>query len=185
MGKGRQAQALGRIIDAYDYFMDAGFNSLVSQSRRPNSPSRSQYAQAIRYPSTTPQSFGTRSQLDAQTLVRCGVGRGVLNIANFTAYGSIEFRQHNGTLDGHKITTWALLLGRLVAWATTQEHPNFAKDLRNYSPDLNGLMELLNLGTDLVRDLNARASQTRGWMPQNRYAEAYLNFQVGLNGVDA
>lgn len=182
MGAGRQAQALGRIIDAYDYFMDAGFNSLVSQSRRPNSPNNAHYARAIRYPSSTPQSFGTRSQSDAQHLIRCGVGRGILNISNFDTNGTIEFRQHNGTLDGHKITTWALLLGRVVAWATTQEHLNFAKDLRNFTPDLNGLIELLNLGSDLVRDLTARASQTRGWMPNNRYSEAYLSFNRGVVG---
>jgi len=184
MGAGRQAQALGRIVDAYDYFMDAGFNSLVSSSRRPGSPSASQYADSI-YFRRGAQSFGTRTQTEAKELQRFGVGRGVLNIANFTTYGSIEFRQHNGTLNGKKITNWALLCGRLVSWATTQEHPNFAKDLRNFSPDLNGLMDLLNLGTELRRDLTARAAETRGWMPSNRYADAYITFQAGLTGVEA
>tara|TARA_R110000824_G_scaffold16434_7_gene68123 strand:+ start:2483 stop:3037 length:555 start_codon:yes stop_codon:yes gene_type:complete len=184
MGAGRQAQALGRIVDAYDYFMDAGFNALVSASRRPGNPRASDYARAIYYRSGG-QSFGTRNQAEAKDLQRCGVGRGVLNIANFTTYGSIEFRQHNGTLNGSKITNWALLCGRLVSWATTQEHPNFAKDLRNFSPDLNGLMDLLNVGTELRRDLFARAAETRGWMPDNRYADEYINFQAGLVGVEA
>jgi len=184
MGKGRQAQAIGRIVDAYDYFMDAGFNSLVSESRRPWSPSRTTYAQPIDFPRATPQSFGTRSQTDAKGLLLRGIGRGVLHLGNFNQYGSIEFRQHNGTLNGHKITNWALLVGRLVSWAITDAHPNFAKDLRNFSPDLNGLMELLNLGTELRRDLTARASQTTGWMPDNRYAQAYMDFQQGLAGTE-
>ena len=80
---------------------------------------------------------------------------------------------------GAKITNWALLCGRIVSWATTQEHPNFAKDLRNFTPDLAGLMDLLNLGTELRRDLTARASETRGWMPRNRYADEYIQFQQG------
>ena len=181
MGKGRQAQAIGRIVDLYDYFMDDGFNSLVSASRRPGSPSQSGYAD--RYSIHGGQSFGVRSQEAAKTLLRYGIGRGVLNISNFTSNGTIEFRQHNGTLNGAKITNWALLCGRIVSWATTQEHPNFAKDLRNFSPDLAGLMDCLNLGTELRRDMTARASETRGWMPNNRYAQAYIEFQQGLGLV--
>ena len=182
MGKGRQAQAIGRIVDLYDYFMDAGFNSLVSSSRRPGSPSQSGYANRMSIPGG--QSFGTRSQDSAKQLLRYGIGRGVLNIGNFTSNGTIEFRQHNGTLNGAKITNWALLCGRIVSWATTQEHPNFAKDLRNFTPDLAGLMDLLNLGTELRRDLTARAAETTGWMPANRYAQAYIEFQQGL-GLEA
>lgn len=177
MGKGRQAQAIGRIVDLYDYFMDAGFNSLVSESRRPGSPSQSGYAG--RFNIHGGQSFGVRGQESAKELLRNGIGRGVLNIGNFTSNGTIEFRQHNGTLNGAKITNWALLCGRIVSWATTQEHPNFAKDLRNFTPDLDGLMNCLNLGTELRRDLTARASETRGWMPNNRYAMAYLDYQRG------
>ena len=195
MSKGRQAQAIGRIVDLYDYFMDAGFNSLVSSSRRPGSPSQSGYANPIRYPvRQAQQSFGTRGQEGAKELLRMGIGRGVLNIGNFLSNGTIEFRQHNGTLNGAKITNWALLCGRIVSWATTQEHPNFAKDLRNFTPDLAGLMDCLNLGTELRRDLTTRATETRGWMPFNRHAEEYFMFQQGLGapagwvstqGVDA
>lgn len=125
-----------------------------------------------------------RSQAEAKELLRYGIGRGVLNIGNFTSNGTIEFRQHNGTLNGAKITNWALLCGRIVSWATTQEHPNFAKDLRNFTPDLAGLMDLLNLGTELRRDLTARAQETTGWMPNNRHAQAYIEFQQGL-GLEA
>lgn len=177
MGKGRQAQAIGRIVDLYDYFMDAGFNSLVSESRRPGSPSQSMYARQFSIPGG--QSFGVRGQESAKELLREGIGRGVLNIGNFTSNGTIEFRQHNGTLNGAKITNWALLCGRIVSWATTQEHPNFAKDLRNFTPDLAGLMDCLNLGTELRRDLTARAAETRGWMPHNRYEFDYLDYQQG------
>lgn len=184
MSKGRQAQAIGRIVDLYDYFQDAGFNSLVSASRRPGSPSASNYARGIRYYGSDAQSFGIRSQNQAKELLSMGIGRGVLNIGNFLSNGTVEFRQHNGTLNGAKITNWALLCGRIVSWATTQEHPNFAKDLRNFTPDLNGLLDCLNLGTELRRDLTARAGETRGWMPNNRYAQAYIEFQQGL-GLEA
>ena len=184
MSKGRQAQAIGRIVDLYDYFMDAGFNSLVSQSRRPGSPNCAYYAQGIEYGYGSEQSFGVRSQEAGKTLLANGINRGALNIGNFTSNGTVEFRQHNGTLNGAKITNWALLCGRIVSWATTQEHPNFAKDLRNFTPDLAGLMDCLNLGTELRRDLTTRAGETRGWMPNNRYAQAYIEFQQGL-GLEA
>jgi len=180
MSAGRQAQAIGRIVDTYDYFMDAGFNSLVSQSRRPGSPNCAYYAQGIEYHGYGGQSFGVRTQQQAKELLSSGINRGALNIGNYNDNGTVEFRQHNGTLNGAKITNWALLCGRIVSWATTQEHPNFAKDLRNFTPDLNGLMDLLNLGTELRRDLTARAEETTGWMPNNRYAGAYIEFQQGL-----
>lgn len=184
MGKGRQAQAIGRIIDFVDYFVDAGMNSLVSQSRRPDSPNCSGYAQNIRWYGTCQQSFGTRSQHEAKVLLNQGIGRNILNIQNFSSNGTVEFRQHNGTTNGKKITNWALLCGRIVSWAITDAHPNFAKDLRNFTPDLNGMFDCLNLGTELRRDLSARASETTGWMPSNRYAQAFIEYQQGL-GLEA
>ena len=76
MSKGRQAQAIGRIVDLYDYFMDAGFNSLVSQSRRPGSPNCAYYAQGIEYGYGSEQSFGVRSQEAGKTLLANGIYRG-------------------------------------------------------------------------------------------------------------
>jgi len=181
MGKASQAQAITRIVDAYDYFMDEGFNALVAASRRPGHPNASSYAKAI----VNRNSFGLATKSKAQDVVRHGVGRGVLNIANFQTYGSIEFRQHNGTLNGHKITTWAKLMHRLVSWACTQEHPNFKCDLRNFSPDFYGLMSMLQVNDELLRALVARKDEVN-MVPHraNRYAQAYLDFQTGLGQCD-
>lgn len=180
MGKASQAQAITRIVDAYDYFMDEGFNALVAPSRRPGHPNASCYATAI----NNSQSFGLASKRHAQDVVRHGVGRGVLNIANFQTYGSIEFRQHNGTLNGHKITTWAKLMHRLVSWACTQEHPNFKCDLRNFSPDFYGLMSMLQVNDELLRALVARKDEVN-MVPHrtNRYAQEYWNFQVDAGNM--
>jgi len=158
MSAKKQAQVISKIVDAYDWF-EAGFDALVSPSRRFWSRRPSSYASPIHYPYGLENGFGRMEAEDAQRLVERGVGRGYLNIGSFLSKGIIEFRQHNGTLNRWKIYNWSLLLQRLVQWAVNDRHVNFGADLRDFAPTLEGLMDLTACGSDLRSALEARANE--------------------------
>tara|TARA_R110002012_G_scaffold309294_1_gene516220 strand:- start:481 stop:1410 length:930 start_codon:yes stop_codon:yes gene_type:complete len=171
MGAAKKAGVLSRIIDAYDYFQQA-FDELVSQSRREGAPGASDYCDRVRGNNY----FGIATPVQAQRRAR-GVGRGVVNVGNFTANGTIEFRQHNGTLNGHKIESWALLCQRLVAWAVRTAVGSDGYDVRQHEPTFDGLMEMLRVGSDLKARLVARREQVLNsrynWFPVHHYAEMW------------
>lgn len=165
MSAKKKAQVISKIVDAYDWF-EAGFDALVSPSRRYWSSRPSTYASPIQYPydsqgwaTRMTNGYGQMNAEDAQTLVRRGVNRGYLNIGSFLDKGIIEFRQHNGTLNRWKIYNWSLLLQRLVQWAVNDRHVNFGADLRDFAPTLEGLMDLTACGSDLRSALEARANE--------------------------
>jgi hypothetical protein len=99
--------------------------------------------------------YGDGSDLHYAGIVRYGVGRGVVNVSRNMKV--IEFRQHNGTLDGTKLKNWALLLHRLVSWAINDNHPNHNVDMRSQPPTLGGLLAYLAVGSDLRTALEERA----------------------------
>ena len=158
MSAKKKAQVISKIVDAYDWF-EAGFDALVSPSRRYWEPASSGYASPIYYPNGLTNGFGLMEAEDAQQLVRRGVGRGYINLESFLEKGIIEFRQHNGTLNRWKIYNWSLLLQRLVQWAVNDRHVNFGADLRDFAPTLEGLMDLTACGSDLRSGLEARANE--------------------------
>lgn len=168
MSAAKKAGVLCRVIDAYDYFQQA-FDELVSQSRRAGAPRASGYCPRIRGTNY----FGIATTEQARSRAR-GVGRGVVNVNNFTSNGTIEFRQHNGTLNGHKIEGWALLLQRLVAWAVRTAIGSDGYDVRQHEPTFDGLMEMLTVGSDLRTRLENRRAQVLNsrynWFPTDHYA---------------
>ena len=129
-------QVLLRLVEAYDYFWAEGFCALVPSSRRQGMPNYNGYAPR---PNITNSFVGENTNFRAYNL-----GRGCVNLGNYGTNGTVEFRQHGGTMNGHKIETFALLVHRLSSWAMNENHPNFGKDLRTFSPDIDGLLEMLN-----------------------------------------
>tara|TARA_Y100000004_G_scaffold167001_1_gene199227 strand:- start:209 stop:634 length:426 start_codon:yes stop_codon:yes gene_type:complete len=102
--------------------------------------------------------------------------KNAVNLTKFATDGVIEFRMHNGTLNGHKITTWALLHHQILSFAANSTS---FEDFRNFSPCLEGLMTMLNVGSDLKRDLRARREEVGMDLGRNQsYGEVYHAFQV-------
>lgn len=171
MGAAKKAGVLCRIIDAYDYFQQ-GMDELVSQSRRSGSPTQSYGVPRVRGMNL----WGVASPGQAQSRSR-GVGRGVVNVNNFSSNGTIEFRQHQGTMNGHKIEAWALLMQRLVAWAVRTAVGTDGYDVRQHEPTFDGLMEMLTVGSDLRARLVSRRAQVLNsrydWFPTHHYAEMW------------
>ena len=183
------AQRIGRMVDAYDYFYGGAFCRLVSPSRRVGAPNATTYCPRVRYTYQVPNTYGTGTKAHYQNMMRNTVGRGVVNINKFMSKGIVEFRQHNGTLNGDKITNFALLLHKLISWAINDEHINNGCDIRSYPPTLNGLMDMVNVGSDLRTALLAREAEIGGtgyqvntmleWSIHNAYMEG--NQTAGLS----
>jgi len=169
MGAANLAQRIGRIVDAYDWFYEGAFCRLVSASRRRGAPSATYYGGAgVDYSRYVPNTFGTGKKSHYQKMLRYGVGRGAVNLQKVNEEASlIEFRQHNGSLNGDKIINFALLLNKLCSWAINDEHPNHGVDIRQYAPNLNGLLTMVNAGSDMRTALEARERQVgnRGYQP--------------------
>lgn len=165
MSAKKKAQCIVNIGEAYDYFMQ-GFDSLVSPSRRFHHHNSSNYASPVYLMGGN---HYAQPRDDPQRVVRYGFNRGYLNIESFLSKGIIEFRQHNGTLNRWKIYNWSLLLQRLVQWALNDRHTNHGCDLRQFPPTLDGLMDMLAVGSDLRRALTERAAELASGMTTGQH----------------
>jgi len=200
MSPGNMARRIGRMVDAYNYFYEGAFCRLVSPTRRNGAPEIQRLmrqgiidndygGQRIRYSSSVPNTFGTGTKSHYSKMMQHLVGRGCVNLSGFAAHGIIEFRQHNGTLNGDDISNWAGLIQKLISWAINDEHINNGCDIRSFPPTLNGLIEMSNIGSDLKTALLAREEKvgTRGhqmnnmnnWAIHNAFMEG--NISAGMN----
>lgn len=173
MSATRRARVIGRIIEAYDYFWAGGFCALVPQSRRAGQPGYNGYSPRP----VINNSFGLGSDIHYKDMVRFGVGRGCVNIAGYASKGIIEFRQHSGTVNGFKIETFALLLHRLVSWAMNDNHVNHGCNLLEFTPDVAGLLSMVDAGSDLAtRVWNRHAEINHDRMPINNFMQSHRDY---------
>lgn len=179
MGTNAQARVAMIVVEIYDYFWNA-FCSLVSPSRR-----ASGYCMRPMYRINFENSFGQASKATQQaklayfnnTVDFYTRRKNAVNLTKFATDGIIEFRMHNGTLNPKKITTWALLHHQILSFACN--NTSF-EDFRNFSPCLEGLMKMINVGSDLKRDLRARRDEVgMDLLDELRFAQEHLDFVAG------
>ena len=78
----------------------------------------------------------------------------VINFVSLASYGTVEFRQFQGTLNATKIVNWVKLMERFVARTADRKYKN--QDCRNYSITVDGMCDFLGFGTSDRR--------VRGWV---------------------
>ena len=179
MGAQKKAACLLNLIEAYNYFQDGAFSELCSPSRNPRASVASTYARDVRLPMTSNYGTATKHTVKDWTDFTSyslhnlfnRVGRGAVNMTHFWNAGVVEFRQHQGTLDGDKIMNWALLCHKLLSWAVNPEHINNLADVRNFPPTVAGLCAMVNAGSMLSTALLSRQNSLR----DSRYYEATGN----------
>jgi hypothetical protein len=110
----KKNRMLHRIADLYDYF-GMGIDTLVPLSRRDGNNSYCRRIQENQARFNVHEDYETRS---------FSFGRGVFNTLNYTTNGTVEFRQHGGSLNGTKLENWAKLMSKIVGWAINENHPN-------------------------------------------------------------
>lgn len=204
MGAYKRTSCMMNLVEAYSYFQ-AGFSDLNPASRNPynsgvfNHASRMAWVgrsycyQPVPINGCKDKAF-VKNWLEANSYENRhsfgAVGRGVLNLNHFFTAGVIEFRQHAGTLDGQKIKNWALLCHKLLSWALNDAHINHGKDIRQYPPTLEGLLDCVNAGNMLIeacrtRKAELQASQyyqpvevnSRIEMEHNQYMESLSDYE--------
>jgi len=176
MSVARRTKMVGVIIEAYDYFW-SGICTLVPKSRRDN--------HNCYRPVPYGGNFFGKGHSAHYSRVVSSNGRNSINTSQYIRGGRIEFRQHGGSLNGKKITNWSGLMVALIRWAKNDNHPNFGCDLRDFPPTLEGLLDMLVVGSDLRAPLEARSRQTPpfihgvcGGPRQGRdYADTYRVYQ--------
>jgi len=181
MSTKKQNKCAGKIVEAYLYFHNV-FDSLVSASRRYGSPSSSNAYTMNRPNVYTTYGMGTGEHYNR--MVSSGVGRGTVNIGHFASKGVIEFRQHNGSLNGLKMMAWTQLLTKLISWSINENGVNFGKDLRTFEPSFSGLMEMLNVGSDLRTTLESRVASTRGFVNSNHHDNMMVAHRAFIGGIE-
>jgi len=123
-------------------------DSLVSRSRRGNSNT---YCQ-----NTSDQELRQiESELTSYGRIRSSFNRyRKINVMSYPKYGTVEIRQHQGTLDGTKIRHWVLFTQALITAAKTHVEANIRVDLTNMLADL---QEHAGLNQETVTFLTNRA----------------------------
>ena len=146
-----------RLHENYGYFQPV-FDALVSRSRRVSGPSASSHALTYcppvndEYLDTT---IGGRIRKedymnDRSFSAPFDGNRGVVNLtSNLTRHGTVEFRQHGGTMHWVTVKNWAKLMQRIVARSWSRE----TKDInpRDYPITVDGLADFLGLGQNRLR----------------------------------
>ena len=80
----------------------------------------------------------------------------VVNLTAYAKYGTIEFRQHQGTLNGEKVASWVKFLLALIEKATSMD--NASQD----AGSLSALMDTMPMTDETKAFLNRRAARLTG-----------------------
>lgn len=119
---------------------------------------------SIQYPSRRSNSYSahhTNDELAAinamrnmEAVRRCGLNRyRAVNLCSYARYGTIEFRQHGGTMVATKMLNWVALIQAMV---------ESAKEARSVRTTLAGMLADLRVGTDVQQYFLERAVELGG-----------------------
>jgi len=140
-----------QIMNVFDLYTknQSNVNNLVSRSRHSNRYCRTtvpnyerSYHDNIRMATTKSEIDRLVSRLDRFVTV---------NLAAYAKYGTVEFRQHQGTLNGEKLTSWVKFLFSVV-------EAGAAGDTTEYN-SLDELLTALPLANDTKGFLTRRATR--------------------------
>jgi Putative amidoligase enzyme len=145
-----------RVIDIYTA-NGSHIDSVLAQSRH-NTRWAKKYTQAHRsYNAQRIRNLATAIDTASITeaINRLSVDRyQTVNLASYLRHGTVEFRQHQGTLNGEKIATWVRLVLSIIEKAIVTDDASAQTDLGS----LDAFMTNLGLADETKQFLNRRAS---------------------------
>jgi hypothetical protein len=165
MSAAKKNRMIHRIGDLYSHFK-GGIDLLVPRSRRAGQNS---YCGNVR------NNQNCDNVHDDYCNIAFSFRRGVVNVQNYRNNGTIEFRQHSGSLNGVKLANWARLMSKIVGWAINDNHPYYQTPFSSVCPhnapysalpeqmnQLTALCTFLNIETAHRRALLRRANELNG-----------------------
>lgn len=164
----KKNRMLHRIADLYAHFAD-GIDTLVPASRRDGN---NHYCQRVR---NNQSKFNVHEDYETRSF---HFGRGVFNTLNYTTNGTVEFRQHGGSLNGTKLENWSKLMSKIVGWAINENHPNHrthfsAETVWQLTEDEFTVSDEVNILKVLCKYLNIEPAHQRALV--NRAEESGFN----------
>ena len=115
-----------------------------------------------------------------EEMVRAQSGRYFkVNLQSFPRYGTVEFRQHSGTVSAAKVTSWVRFLGEFIEACKTPNPPAAAPVIEY--PGLRGVQaELAGMFTESRVVILDAMCERFGWLPHTGRAAITRLRRVGL-----
>lgn len=150
---------IARVLDFYATNQRA-FDGLVSQSRR--SDSSNVYCRGWGHGEKDNVVRGLKARETFQGAYVGGTRYYTINLQSLHRYGTVEFRQHQGTLNGTKATAWIRLLLVTVNEAAQMETPEVMADAQALVQRMGRHLESDNAATYLLGRAVTLASPSDG-----------------------
>ena len=149
---GLTGASIMKVLDLYAANQH-NINGLVARSRNSNS-----YCEPLAHRNGYRQSYydqfrGTSNVRDMKAIAQSFGRYSVVNLSAYAKYGTVEFRQHQGTLNGKKVVSWVRFLMGLIETAVSMNDANVSH------ADLATLLGALNLDGETTQYLTGRAER--------------------------
>lgn len=170
-----EPQHVANIYNRYKKF-EIQIDRLMPQSRRENNNT---YCKSLQYrPEMSP-----RQSLQETINTACDGSRYYkVNLCSYVKYGTIEFRQHSGSVNSAKVCNWIKFLAQFIEASRPEQvveqapvaQPELVRPSRNFKGKTKAVIELLENTA-----IEARAARLRGDWRYNNLDAQQIAAQVG------
>ncbi len=147
------------LLRNYAYFQPV-IDALVSPSRRGNN-----YCNYIPDGARMTQEEIKRFSEDKENYAHLIYGMSgryqVVNLSCLESYGTVEFRQHNGSTNARKILNWVKLMERMVTRSWDRKYEG--RNCEDYNLTIDGMMDFLGFGKEGVRNYSRKRARSNGF----------------------
>ena len=147
------------LLRNYAYFQPV-IDALVSPSRRGNN-----YCNYIpdgaRMTQEQIKRFSENKENYAHLIYGMSGRYQVINLSCLETYGTVEFRQHNGSTNAKKILNWVKLMERMVTRSWDRKYEG--RNCEDYNLTIDGMMDFLGFGKSGVRNYSRKRARNNGF----------------------
>ena len=148
-----------KLLRNYGYFQPV-IDSLVSPSRRGNQYCRN-IPDGAQMTKTEISNFVNNKECYAHLIYGMTGRYQVINLSSLESYGTVEFRQMNGSTNANKILNWVRIMERLVSRSWDRKYTD--RDCKDYNLTIDGFMDFLGFGKNGVRTYSRNRARNAGF----------------------
>jgi len=147
------------LLRNYGYFQTV-IDSLVAPSRRGNTYCRN-IPEGAQMNKTQISNFVSNKENYAHLIYGMSGRYQVINLSSLENYGTVEFRQMNGSTNQRKILNWIRILERLVSRSWDRKYSN--RDCKDFNLTMDGFMDFLGFGNNEIRKYSRNRARNNGF----------------------